>query len=97
MQPIENFKKQKAEITVEKQLEEWVKGNPIPNMTRGECCPDFSCCRGIIADKDVRERFAKSIKENDEETRMQMLGMFLGSAMESKNIYIAGLESGGTA
>jgi len=73
------------------QLEQWVLGNPI-HME--ECCPDFSCCNGKIAPKEVRERFSKAVKENDEKTRMEMLGMFLGKAMQmlGKNVYVAGLE-----
>jgi hypothetical protein len=97
MQYIKNFKKQRMSITIEKQLEEWVKGNPIHNTDRDECCPDFSCCQEKIADKYVRERFAKAFYENDEHTKMEMLGMFLGSIMGGKDIYIAGLDQGGTA
>jgi hypothetical protein len=97
MQHIKNFKKQRMDITIEKQLEEWVKGNPIHNTNRDECCPDFSCCRGAIADKDVRERFAKAIHENDDYTKMEMLGMFLGAAFEDEKIYVSTGNQGGTA
>ena len=79
----------------EEQLDEWVKGNPIHNKEKDICCPDFSCCRGKenIADKEVRERFAKAYYAKDEETQNQMLMMFLGSLLNDSNIYIAGDSS----
>lgn len=80
-------------MKIEKQLDEWVKGNPLHNEERDECCPDFSCCKGNIAPKDVRERFAKAHYEKDEKTRMKMLMMFLGGAFSDKNIHIAGDEA----
>lgn len=69
------------------QLEQWLAGNPIHDE---QCCPDFSCCTGKIAPIEQRERFCKAIKENDEKTRMEMLGIFLGEAFS--NAYVAGLE-----
>lgn len=73
------------------QLEQWLLGNPIHGE---QCCPDFSCCRGVdtIAPKEVRERFCKAERENDEKTKMEMLGMFLGNALSGKNVYVAGTE-----
>ena len=74
----------------EHQLSEWVAGRPWHNpfdhddvrhdgdTMRGECCPDFSCCRpSMLAPKEAREAFAKS---GDSE-RMGMLGMFLSGAV----------------
>ena len=61
----------------EDQLTEWVKGNSIHNQEKDECCPDFSCCTGKIAPKDVRERFAKAYYKKDEKTQNEMLMMFL--------------------
>lgn len=76
-------------MKVKEQVDEWVKGNPIHNDERDECCPDFSCCNGgVMATRDVRERFSKAYHENDEETQMQMLGMFLGGAFERENVHI---------
>lgn len=77
-------------MTSEKQMDEWVKGNPIHNKERDECCPDFSCCTGKIAPREVRVRFAKAVHDGDENTKIQMLIMFLGNAFADKNIYIAG-------
>ncbi len=77
-------------MEISEQLDEWVKGNPIHNDERDECCPDFSCCAGKIAPKDERERFAKAHYEGDEATKHQMLMMFLGNAFSNKKIYIAG-------
>lgn len=72
------------------QLEQWLAGNPIH---KEECCPDFSCCRGDIVSLEVRQRYIKAVKENDENTRMEMLGMFLGRAINSA--YVAGLNTDG--
>jgi len=82
-------------MTLIEQLTEWVKGNPVHNDTANECCPDFSCCRGkeYIAPLKQRERFLKAVLENDEDTKYQMLMMFLGNAFAGKNVYIAGENS----
>jgi len=74
------------------QLNEWVKGNSVHNDERDECCPDFSCCNGVTTPPDVRERFTKAFRDDDEETVMQMLGMFLGNAFanEEVKVHIAG-------
>lgn len=79
-------------MTIDEQLDEWVKGNPIHNADRDECCPDFSCCQPqLLAPKDVRENFAAA----DEETRFGMLIHFLGAGVaaatdEPEKIYVAG-------
>ena len=80
-------------MTSDEQLAKWLKGNSIHNDTRGECCPDFSCCTPeLLADEDVRKAFVNA----DEGTRMSMLGMFLGAAFakmgKDKKVYIAGLD-----
>lgn len=79
-------------MTSIEQLIKWVKGNPIHNNTKDECCPDFSCCKGkaFMAPLKARERFAKAVFENDKDTQNQMLMMFLGNAMAGYNIYFAG-------
>lgn len=64
-------------MTPEEQLKEWVKGNPIHNKERDECCPDFSCCTGKIAPVEERRRFVRAFQENNQEVIMDMLGMFL--------------------
>ncbi len=78
-------------MTSDEQLAEWLKGNPIHNAERDECCPDFSCCQpSLLVDQQTRQAFADA----GEELRMSMLGMFLGSAMAlaaaGKEVYIAG-------
>lgn len=70
------------------QLEQWLLGNPIHGE---QCCPDFSCCTKKIAPIEVRERFVAAVRAGDEQTKMEMLGMFLGEAFS--NAYIAGLEA----
>ena len=75
--------------TVEHQLSEWVAGRSHHNVAREECCPDFSCCQPeLLASAEVREAF----RDGSEAMRMEMLGMFLGTAFESagKSVHIAG-------
>lgn len=86
------------------QLSEWVAGRPWHNpfnhdntrhdgdTRQGECCPDFSCCvPEMLATEAARKAFAKA----GIDTRMEMLGMFLGGAVQAETnndkIYIAGL------
>lgn len=80
-------------MTPDEQLDEWVKGNPIHNKDRDECCPDFSCCEpDLLAPENVRIAF----RDADEATRTQMLSMFLGQLIELKTrnggpvVHIAG-------
>ncbi len=85
-------------MTHTEQLEKWVAGNPVHNGKRGdpntECCPDFSCCGGEIADLETRQRFQKAFLEGDRETKNAMLGIFLGKMLASHrpnvNVYLAG-------
>lgn len=75
-------------MTSDEQLEQWVKGNPIHNPDRDECCPDFSCCRPeLLADEKTRIAF----RDNPDQ-RMGMLGMFLGAALAAEDVYIAGVD-----
>ena len=61
------------------QLEEWVRGNPMHNPIRDECCPDFSCCQGDMMEEEVRKRFANAYYNNDIET----MTMILASSLEA--------------
>jgi len=77
-------------MTVDEQLAEWLKGNPIHNDDRDECCPDFSCCEPLLlADQRTRQAFVDA----DWDTRYKMLMMFLSvgcsQMAESSKIYIA--------
>jgi hypothetical protein len=79
-------------VKIDKQLEEWVKGNSIHNDERDECCPDFSCCQpDLLADEKARLIFVKAFKENDQETQNSMLMMFLGNLLKNENVHIAGM------
>ena len=79
-------------MTVDEQLEQWVAGKSIHNDERDECCPDFSCCEPkLLAPKKVRIAFQAA----NEETRMGILGHFLGASItlaadEPEKVYIAG-------
>jgi len=79
-------------MTPEKQLSEWVKGNPFCPNDRGECCPDFSCCNPkLLAPEDVRRKFLDA----DQATREGMCMHFLGAGIasltdEPEKVYVAG-------
>jgi len=77
----------------QRQLDAWVAGKPEHNTVVDECCPDFSCCQpALLAPEHERKAFAAA----DEDTRMQMLGGFLGRAVAEasadKSVYIAGQD-----
>jgi len=77
------------------QLNEWVKGNSVHNKVDDEFCPAFSCCnKDMNTSAEAKERFYLAVKTDDERTKNEMLGMFLGQAMATmgKNVYVAGLE-----
>ena len=81
-------------MKIQDQLDEWVKGNPIHNQERDECCPDFSCCNDKkMVSEDIRKRFAKAYYEKDEETQNEMLMMFLGNVFPDKYVYVAGSKA----
>lgn len=78
----------------EEQLLLWVNGESIHNKERGECCPDFSCCRPeLLAPKEVRELFCKAYLEDNEDLMNRLLMEFLSRSLEGKNVHIAGLEA----
>lgn len=74
---------------VARQLDDWVVGRPWHNKEFDECCPDFSCCDSPIAPFSVRLRFKRACVEGDEETKTEMLMMFMGSVL-GDTTYIAG-------
>lgn len=83
-------------MTNEEQLEEWLRGNSVHRKIESsveiggedtvegdeECCPDFSCCGGDLAELYLRERFIKAFREGDTATTGAMCGMFLGKMIE---------------
>jgi hypothetical protein len=80
------------------QLDKWLLGESIHNTKDDMCCPDFSCCnKDMKTPKEVRERFYRAVKADDEQTKNEMLGMFLGQAMQTmgKDVYVAGLNTDG--
>ena len=80
----------KSTLTPDDQLEQWVAGESLCPNTRGECCPDFSCCTPeLLADYTTRRAFLDAT----DESRMSFLGMFLGAAFEkagNDKVYISG-------
>lgn len=62
--------------SVSHQLKHWVKGTPLHNTIRDECCPDFSCCNGgNIMPVEARKSLANAYSEGDE-SAVQKICMF---------------------
>ena len=77
-------------ITVEEQLDRWVNGDSVHNLSRGECCPDFSCCNPELQTPvEVRRKFAKAAPAE----RDAMLGKFLGAMLKNYGMKVS--TSGG--
>lgn len=77
----------------EKQLELWVKGESVHNDERGECCPDFSCCKPhLLAPEHERKAFLEADQKGDTRTTMIMEFEFLGRAFASPKVYVAGYK-----
>ena len=63
-------------MTPAQQLKRWVAGRPQCPNSRGECCPDFSCCRPkLLWPESQRVAFRDASQEVRE--RM-MLGALVG-------------------
>ena len=83
-------------VTADEQLARWVDGDSACPNDDDECCPDFSCCQPeLLADEDVRRRFAIA----DQEGRTALLMEFLGAAISKMaedvdakvpEVYVAG-------
>lgn len=84
-------------MTVERQLERWVAGDPVHNSETDECCPDFSCCRpDLIWPVEDRRKFAEAYINEDSETTHFMCMDALGDLVKSLNekVHIAGESDG---
>lgn len=70
-----NFQRAEYEYkNPEDQVNDWVRGASIHNLTRDECTPDFSCCQpDLQTDQVIRTAF----KNANEAGRKVMLIAFL--------------------
>lgn len=87
--------KARAELTPDAQIDAWVRGEPMCPNTRGECCPDFSCCNPELM-VPATERVA--FRDASDETRERMLLGFLfeaASEMSDGPVHVAGVETEG--
>jgi len=75
-------------MTSDEQLEKWVNGISEHNATRGECCPDFSCCNPALKWPEEQRKLFR----DHPEVRQEMLMMSLGALLSGKNVYICGSE-----
>jgi hypothetical protein len=70
-------------ITPEQQLEAWTKGESLCPNTRGECCPDFSCCRPkLLWPPEKRAAFVAANQGTREKMLMGSLGAAIAEASE---------------
>lgn len=81
---------------LDKQLEEWIKGNPVhtdklgeeyalPDGIEYECCPDFSCCVLNAAwSPEKKEVYRNACLNHDEDVKMSMLMGAIAGAMEQE-------------
>lgn len=71
----------------DKQLADWLNGNPVHDGLRDECCPDFSCCHPeLLWPKERRQEFAAA---SDQE-RVPMSVMALRALLESSGHQVSG-------
>ena len=62
------------------QLVEWLRGNPVHNVIRKECCPDFSCCSPeLLWPIERRREFVEASDEHRDEMLFGALGMLVRS------------------
>lgn len=90
---LHDFSGMTEEESIDYQLDQWVKGKPVHNPIRDECCPDFSCCRpDLLMPEETRKQFAEAVKAGDKETAFSILGMAIsGMAADlNKNVHIVG-------
>lgn len=71
-------------MTPEEQVDLWVEGKSVHNISRDECCPDFSCCGTPIVALETRLRF----KAANEKEREIMLSVFLKRMLEYRNLEV---------
>lgn len=78
--------------SIDFQVEQWVRGRPLHNAIRDECCPDFSCCGSQIWDKDVREKFKHARDSGDVMGVQHYMLMSISklAADAGANVHIAG-------
>lgn len=79
-------------MTPDEQLDQWCQGMSVHNTERGECCPDFSCCRPALA-APMEQRL---LFRDRPELRPAMLMGFLGAVMAEygKAVHIVGSIEG---
>ena len=76
------------DMSVERQLEFWVRGKSIHNSRRDECCPDFSCCQPKLAwPKEKRIKFAVACVNEDSMLMDALVGL------TGDDVYVAGQET----
>lgn len=69
-------------VTPDEQLELWKRGEPRCPNDRGECCPDFSCCRPMLLwPAEKREAFCASTQDVREQMMLGSLQVTSGASV----------------
>ena len=65
----------RGSITADEQLRRWAEGDPVCPNDRGECAPDFSCCRRhLMWPEDKRRAYVQADPRTREKMMMGALG-----------------------
>lgn len=76
-----------GEMTSDEQLDLWVAGTSVHDTDSDQCCPDFSCCNSKM---NTPEHERRAFLEGNEDTRHQMLMVFLERALAGEAVHLAG-------
>ena len=77
-----------GKLSPEEQVREWAAGRPSCPNDRGECCPDFSCCKpDLLAPVEAREAFLRGSPEERERWLMGFLGAAIARSSDEK-VYV---------
>jgi hypothetical protein len=77
-------------MTFDEQLQGWLAGEPRCPNDRGECCPDFSCCKPqLLQPLEVRRQFMAAPPAQRQRMLMGFLGSFV-AAIDPKARVIGG-------
>lgn len=66
----------------EKQVREWMQGNPYHDKETDTCCPDFACCTGVLSAAEVREEYYHAYMAGDPMVQQEMIMKFMQDAMK---------------
>lgn len=79
--------RRRGDVSLDEQTRRWVAGESVCPNDRGECCPDFSCCRPHLKwPEDKRRRFADADRGTQEKMLMGALGALVADAGQKAHV-----------